>query len=255
VLDRSRALATLDAIRILRGEGSTSGTTQFGSHTVSVPDGWRVTTVGAEATIVEYGTSAKATSEQSPESVPVLRMGNLFDGHLVLDKLKYFPRTHADLPRLLLQPGDLLFNRTNSAELVGKSAVFDLPDRAMTFASYLIRVRFGPRVRPAWANLVINSAFGRAHIATVASQQVGQANVNGTKLKAIPLLVPPLDDQDRLLAHHDELVGSAQRLASEVTRTRARTEGLRQALLHAAFSGQLSGSSNAHERAEELAGV
>jgi type I restriction enzyme S subunit len=182
-------------------------------------------------------------------------MGNLLDGFLTVDKLKYLPRDHPDVEPLLLRRGDVLFNRTNSAELVGKSAVFDQADDSMAFASYLLRVRFGAAVRPEWANIVINSPLGRAHVATVASQQVGQANVNGTKLKAFPLLVPPTDVQERLLARHGKIVDGVRRLTTDVSSARERGRTLRRALLQSAFSGRLTRPSTDTETIEELAGV
>lgn len=255
--DRSRALMISDAMWSLTGGGAAVGhdAISFGGRVIPVPDGWRGSTVGAEASLVQYGTSAKASELHEPNSVPVLRMGNLLDGFLIVDKLKYLPRDHPDVESLLLRQGDVLFNRTNSADLVGKTAVFDQADDSMAFASYLLRVRFGAAVRPEWANMVINSPLGRAHVAAVASQQVGQANVNGTKLKAFPLLVPPTDVQELLLARHIGIVDGARRLTADVGRARDRARTLRHALLLSAFSGRLTGSSVDVEITEELAGV
>ena len=255
--DRARALMISDAMWSLTGGGSAVGrdVISFGDRVIPVPDGWRGSTVGAEASLVQYGTSAKASEVREANSVPVLRMGNLLDGFLTVDKLKYLPRDHPDVEPLLLRRGDVLFNRTNSAELVGKSAVFDQADDSMAFASYLLRVRFGAAVRPEWANIVINSPLGRAHVATVASQQVGQANVNGTKLKAFPLLVPPTDVQERLLARHGKIVDGVRRLTTDVSSARERGRTLRRALLQSAFSGRLTRPSTDTETIEELAGV
>ncbi|MBU6326091.1 MAG: hypothetical protein KGQ89_00535, partial [Verrucomicrobia bacterium] len=97
---------------------SPEGATQGGT----LPVGWEWKSVGEMVDEMQYGTSAK-TSEDST-GVPVLRMGNIKDGSLVLDSLKYLPANHEEFPALLLQDGDILFNRTNSAELVGKSAVY-----------------------------------------------------------------------------------------------------------------------------------
>ena len=105
-----------------------------------LPDGWCRATVDQCSSLIQYGSSAKADGGSS--GVPVLRMGNITaDGGLLLDDLKYLPNEHEAFPGLLLEPGDLLFNRTNSAELVGKTAVYSgIPSRC-SFASYLIRVR------------------------------------------------------------------------------------------------------------------
>jgi type I restriction enzyme S subunit len=155
----------------------------------------------------------------------------------------------------MLLPGDLLFNRTNSAEHVGKSAVFEGERELATFASYLIRVRFRPEVDPRWANMVINSPYGRAYVTSVTSQQVGQANVNGTKLKGFPLPIPPLGEQMARIRCHAETVDRADRLFTEVQTATQRLQSLRRSLLAAAFSGRLTGGSSDIDVAEELATI
>lgn len=202
-------------------------------------EGFRSSTVGAEAVLTEYGTSAKCAALQDMADVPVIRMGNLRDGGLDWTNLKYLPVNHEQFPKLLLQHGDLLFNRTNSAELVGKAAVFNGASPS-SFASYLIRVRFKDSVDPWWANMVINSPAGRRYVRSVVSQQVGQANVNGTKLKAFPLPLPGRDEQERRVAEHRDVVAARERLRAEAGALMARSDLLRRALLTAAFSGRLT---------------
>jgi type I restriction enzyme S subunit len=211
-----------------------------------------LSTVGAEAELVEYGSSAKAHVDAIEGDIPVLRMGNIREARLSWDSLKYLPGDHSDLPRLLLKRGDLLFNRTNSAELVGKSAVFD-DSRMATFASYLIRARFKTRVLPDWANIVVNSPQGRDYVASVVSQQVGQANVNGTKLRAFPMPVPTLDDQIRSVAIMTNAWEAVGRLRSATDLARLRAMTLRRALLIAAFTGKLAGAASDADWIEELA--
>ena len=201
--------------------------------------GSRSSTVGAEAILIEYGTSAKCALQQENADVPVIRMGNLKDGELDWENLKYLPAEHEQFPKLLLQRGDLLFNRTNSAELAGKAALFDGAALA-SFASYLIRVRFKDSVDPGWANVVINSPAGRRYVDSVVSQRVGQANVNGTKLKAFPLPLPGRDEQERRVREHGHLVAARQRMRAEVGTLLKRSELLRRSLLTAAFSGRLT---------------
>ncbi len=227
-------------------------TASLDRQTTAESRAWRDTTVGAVAELVEYGSSAKCAGQVADSDVPpVLRMGNIQNGKINWTGLKYLPAGHAEFPKLLLQSGDLVFfNRTNSAELVGKSAVFE-DTRAASFASYLIRVRFGQEVNPAWANMVINSPAGRRYVKSVASQQVGQANVNGTKLKAFPLpLPPPLDEQSRRVRAYEEVVGSRERLRHQIADSMVRAAALRRSLLTAAFSGRLTNPSS--ELVEEL---
>jgi type I restriction enzyme, S subunit len=209
-----------------------------------------LSTVGEQAEIIQYGSGARCGAQESGADVPVLRMGNVKNGALVWESLKYLPAQHADFPKLLLKQGDLLFNRTNSAEHVGKSAVFE-SDRVASFASYLIRVRFGPRIIPEWASMVINSPMGRQFVASVVSQQVGQANVNGTKLKSFPLPVPPLDEQRRRVADHSEVLDSVGRLRQTARSVADHAQVLRRSLLMAAFSGGLGSSASEIDRLEE----
>lgn len=214
-----------------------------------LPEGWVWATVDQIASATDYGSSSKCSSDDS--GVPVLRMGNIVDGELRLDSLKYLPQGHPEFPKLLLSDGDLLFNRTNSAELVGKTAVYrGYPDRC-SFASYLIRVRLNG-VLPELVSAFINSAYGRRWVKSVVSQQVGQANVNGAKLKALAVPVPPKKEQA-------ELVTRLHRLFSQIATTEtwcqtelARSVALRQSILKDAFAGRLVPQVTSDEPAEVL---
>jgi type I restriction enzyme S subunit len=199
---------------------------------------WPRTTVAKIAADVRYGTSAK-TSE-SPHGVPVLRMGNIVDGRLSLAKLKFLPNNHPEFPDLLLKSGDVLFNRTNSAELVGKTAVYHGTREPCSFASYLIRVRLGDEYSPNFLSYYLNSTYGRAWIASVVSQQVGQANVNGTKLKALEIPNPPLAEQTRIVADVERKLSVAEELEAVVNANLQRATRLTQSILHKAFEGKLS---------------
>lgn len=248
----SRLDAAESSLRLAMQKADAMTTASLDRQTTAGSRAWRDTAIGAMAELVEYGSSAKCAGQAADSDVPVLRMGNIQNGKINWTGLKYLPAGHEEFPKLLLQSGDLVFNRTNSAELVGKSAVFE-DTRAASFASYLIRVRFGQEVNPAWANMVINSPAGRRYVKSVASQQVGQANVNGTKLKAFPLPLPPLDEQCRRVRAHDEVVVSRERLHHQIADLVVRAAGLRRALLAAAFTGRLTNS--AEGLLEELESV
>ena len=142
---------------------------------------------------LQYGSSEKANTTK--KGTPVLRMGNINNGYVDYSNLK-----HVELPKksrksLLLVEGDILFNRTNSKELVGKCAVFNNSDDYV-FASYLIRVR--PMSNIALSNFIaysINSVIGRQQIDAMSRQIIGQANINTQELRSIRLLLPPLKVQ------------------------------------------------------------
>ncbi len=96
----------------------------------------------------QYGISS---SSGGIYSVPILKMNNLQDGHIDLGDLDYIQLSKSEMESLMLNKGDLLINRTNSPDLVGKAAIYDLAGEHV-FASYLVRFRLGPSVLPAFVN-------------------------------------------------------------------------------------------------------
>lgn len=202
-----------------------------------LPQGWVWATVEQVSSSVRYGTSAKTTEDSN--GVPVLRMGNIQEGRLDLSSLKYLPFDHAEFPDLLLNDGELLFNRTNSAELVGKSAIYRGRPTPCSYASYLIAVRLVQGCFPDYLCYYINSVYGRAWVASVVSQQVGQANVNGTKLQALAFPLPPLAEQESIVAEIERRLSVVGELEAAVAANLKRAERLRQAILREAFAGRL----------------
>ena len=202
-----------------------------------LPKGWTWATVEQLSTKIQYGSSKK--TEADSNGVPVLRMGDIVDGKIVLNNLKYLPKEHDEFPELLLNKGDLLFNRTNSRELVGKTAVYTGIPNPCSFASYLIRVRFHPRIDSMIVAYYINSVYGKDWILSVVSQQAGQANVNGTKLKLLAVPMPPEKEQQILVEGVERHLSVADEVEKTVTAELKRADQLRQSILKKAFSGKL----------------
>lgn len=204
-----------------------------------LPPGWCWTTLGSCSEFLQYGSSAKTTSD--PTGVPVLRMGNLrHDGSLDLTQLKYLPGGHNEFPALLLEPGDILFNRTNSAELVGKTGVYRGVPSPCSFASYLIRVRLHDGVLPTLISAFLNSGHGRRWIKSVVNQTVGQANVNGTKLAAFDFPLPPLGEQQRIVDTLDELLSDLDAGVEALETARRKLAHYQATVLKAAVEGALT---------------
>lgn len=199
-----------------------------------------------------YGPSAKATDDHE-DGMPIVRMGNIQDGRVdLLTGVKFLPRDHPDASKFALRSGDLLFNRTNSPDLVGKSAVYSGEDGAACFASYLIRVRLTDACDPRWVALYLNSPAGRRWAASVRTQQVGQANINGTKLAALSLPLPPVEEQARRLHEYERQTTIAQSLSRSIGSTLTRSNMLRRAILERAVAGQLVPQDSGDEPAFEL---
>jgi type I restriction enzyme S subunit len=198
---------------------------------------WADYHLGDLVTEFRYGTSEKAHAE--PNGIPILRMGNIQDGRLDLTDLKYLYLADRDREKRLLQPGDVLVNRTNSPELVGKCAVFEGKGE-YTFASYLIRLRLDlTKAVPQLVAAYINSPTGRAYMFSHRKQMTGQANVNTKTLKAMPISLPPVEEQHRLVAYLDGLQAQVNELTTLQEATQAELDALLPSVLDRAFRGEL----------------
>jgi type I restriction enzyme S subunit len=204
----------------------------------AVPMNWSWVRVGTCSLLIEYGTSVK--TEHADDGIPVLKMGDIQGGQVVLGGQKTVPRHIEDLPQLFLKRFDLLYNRTNSAELVGKTGIYLGDDDAYTFASYLIRIRFfNDLTNSAYSNLAMNAPYFReTQIVPELQQQCGQANVNGSKLRSMMIPLPPLSEQHRIVAKVDELMSLCDRLATaKEDRERRRNRLVGSSLHHLKNSG------------------
>jgi type I restriction enzyme S subunit len=199
-------------------------------------NGWPVLTLGDVANSFRYGTSAKAHSQAA--GVPVIRMGNLQGGYLDLSDMKYVDLPATETARYKLNVGDILINRTNSLELVGKAATFVVEDGVWIFASYLVRVEVDrKRVMPEFVTSVINSTLGRDYVLRTARRAIGMVNLNAKEMAKFPIPVPPLAQQEQIV----ERLMRARLLAEELRTSIAGPEigFLRSSILHRAFAGEL----------------
>ena len=195
VLDHADSLRTTRQKVLARFDDLQSATfiDMFGPPS-TWPRRWNMGTIGDMADDVQYGTSAKAGEDGS---LPIIRMGNVTDtGRLDLSDLKWIDIPQCDLPKFTVRRGDLLFNRTNSRERVGKTCVVDT-DADFVFAGYLIRVRLKPEHRPEFVNAYMTSRFGRALRYGMAKAAVNQANINASEMRSISIALPPKDVQQR----------------------------------------------------------
>ena len=153
-----------------------------------IPNGWEWCRLSLLIYPPKYGTSKKSVPSGL---LPVLRMGNIQDGEIVFDKLVY-SNDLDDNKKLLLQYGDLLFNRTNSAELVGKTAIFRGQQNAI-FAGYLILLR-PIFINSEYLNLLLNTPYARDYCNEVKTIGVQQCNINAEKISNLLIPVPNLHE-------------------------------------------------------------
>lgn len=143
----------------------------------------------------QYGLSEKASKDDS--GIPMLRMNNILNSELILNDIKYL-KDNSSLDKFILDKGDLLFNRTNSKELVGKTAVFNI-DGKYTFASYLIRVKIdSSKANVEYINYLFNSSILQIQKDLVSRQITGQANINAQEMQDFLFPLPQLNIQEKI---------------------------------------------------------
>ena len=161
-----------------------------------LPDNWEVVALGNLLDLCQYGLSLPMESEAQ---YPIFRMMNIEDGTVVENDLKYVDLSDSEFTSFKLEPGDILFNRTNSADLVGKVGIYRLSGEHV-FASYLVRLRAKPdRANAEYLNYYLNSEQGQKRILAYASPGVSQTNINASNLRKVLVPLPPLEEQDRIV--------------------------------------------------------
>ncbi|MGN5147383.1 restriction endonuclease subunit S [Aeromonas veronii] len=202
-----------------------------------LPLGWVWSRISESSLFCEYGSSEKTVSELS-DGVPVLKMGDIQDGKVILGSHQVVSPKIDDLPNLYLKKGDILYNRTNSAELVGKTGMFDGDDDTYTFASYLIRIRCSiHNIRPEYLTLCMNSPlFRKTQIEPHIKQQCGQANVNGTLMKSMLVSIPPYHEQVLILQKIHELMTLCDQLKSRLQTNQQTQLALAESLVEGALA-------------------
>ena len=170
-----------------------------------------IASIGELATDIRYGTSRKANDYGDYK---YLRMNNITDeGRLDLSDLKYISLTGSDLENAQVIKGDLLFNRTNSREKVGKTCVFTEND-PMVIAGYIVRVRFDSRVESGYVSAFLNTQYGKALLRKMAKGAVGQANISAKEMARIELPLPSIPEQRAFLAFSNRIDKSKFRLGT-----------------------------------------
>jgi type I restriction enzyme, S subunit len=194
-----------------------------------LPEDWRIAPLADFLTDAQYGLSVKGASEGR---CPILRMTNQVNGRIKANKLQYADVTDRQLESSRVAVGDLLFNRTNSLELVGRTAIFDLPGDYV-FASYLIRLRTkADDLDPEFLNFYLGGEETQKRLKGIATRAISQSNISATRLKGFLVPLPPLPEQKKI-AH---ILSTVQRAIEEQERIIQTNTELKKALMHKLFT-------------------
>jgi len=200
-----------------------------------LPEGWKWVKLEDVVLRVQYGLS-KAMNKEG-KGFPIIRMNNVtYDGRLDLSELKYVDIDEKTAEKFMLNKGDILFNRTNSRELVGKTTVFN-EEGKFVFASYLIRVVVNrKKVIPEFISAFLNSKRMKERLFNMARPAVQMANINARELCNIEIPLAPLDEQRRIVSRLEQLIARVEEAKRLRKAAKEETEKIMQAALHKVFS-------------------
>ena len=160
------------------------------------PKNWDCMKIGDIVNEVKYGTSLPAVDGGK---YPYLRMNNLTsDGYLDLTNLKYIDVSDDEIEKCIVRYGDVLFNRTNSIDLVGKTAVYNLHEE-MVIAGYIIRIRLNGKILPEVFSQYMNLTVMKEKLRNMAKGAVNQANINAKELQSIKIYIPDMELQKHFI--------------------------------------------------------
>lgn len=159
---------------------------------------WNVGTIRDVVTEVRYGSSRKAAEGMQGQYL-YLRMNNItYSGELVLNDIKTIDVPEKELLKCSVQRGDVLFNRTNSKELVGKTCVYNR-DEMMVLAGFIIRVRVNEKILPEILSTFLNTDFSKKMLYGMCKSAIGQANINAQEFQNIEIYIPDMKSQEQFV--------------------------------------------------------
>ena len=166
------------------------------------PFGWRMGTIRDIVSDVRYGSSRKASIDGK---YPYLRMNNItYGGELDLTDVKRIDIPDDEIDRCSVRKGDVLFNRTNSKELVGKTCLYDR-EELMVLAGFVIRVRVNEKAIPEFLAQYMNLPYTKELLLSMCKAACGQANINAQELQNIPIYIPPVEAQKQFVGFKEQL--------------------------------------------------
>ncbi len=212
-----------------------------------VPEGWVWCKLGDISFDLKYGTSEKSNSVGK---IAVLRMGNITNTGTIDYANLVYSSNDEDMKQYKLLKNDLLFNRTNSSEWVGKTAIYKKEQNAI-YAGYLIRIR-PLLISSDYLNSVMNSNYYRNWCYHVKTDAVNQSNINAQKLSQLMIPIPPLEEQCKIVAEIKKWISLIDTLEADTTDLRTIITRTKSRILELAIHGKLVPQDPNDEPAIEL---
>lgn len=211
-------------------------------------DSWGKKSVGELCISLKYGTAKKSDASGN---VVVLRMGNLQQGEIDWSDLAY-SNDPDDIEKYKLFPGDVLFNRTNSAALVGKTAIYRGEHPAI-YAGYLIKLDYDhDKIIGDYLNYALNTLDAKKYCNSVKTDGVNQSNINAKKIEAYSFNVPSIPEQEKIVSVIQKLLSKEQQSKEAAEAVLDQIDLMKKSILARAFRGELGTNDPSEESAVEL---
>lgn len=211
-------------------------------------ESWEEKTIGEICSSLKYGTSKKSSDDGE---VVVLRMGNLQNGEIDWSNLAY-TSDEEDIKKYLLKSGDVLFNRTNSPELVGKTSIYrgEMP---AIYAGYLIKLDYEKNIVVGdYLNYYLNSSKAKEYYMQVKTDGVSQSNINAKKIGEFEIPLPTITEQHEIVRFIDDLLARERAAQQATEQALASIELMKKSILARAFRGELGTNKASEASALEL---
>lgn len=198
-----------------------------------IPAHWQVVRIKRVITRMDYGISE---STERDGRFPVLKMGNLQGGEVRFTNIEFVNEVDESL---ILESGDILYNRTNSADQVGKAALFTgSRSDEVTFASYLVRLRTNHRMTPTFLNYVVNSHGFLSFARKLAIPSVQQSNLNSTRYGRMLVPLPPIKEQHAICSYLEERIAKLGAVVATLDEQIDALAAYRKSMIHECVTGQ-----------------
>ena len=241
VAAKRRQLETLDSVResiieaaVTRGLRANPNLRVMDQDWIAeLPESWEAVRIKRVISRLDYGISDRSEPEGK---YPVLKMGNIQARDIVFSKMEFVDEVD---DALLLEHNDVLYNRTNSPDQVGKAALFlGTKDDAVTFASYLVRLRVNHRIIPAFLNYAVNCRGFLAFARRLAIPSVQQSNLNSTRYGRLHIPLPPPTEQRAICEHLDSKLAEMKCIVGTIQTQITTLTAYRKSLIHECVTGQ-----------------
>jgi len=207
--------------------------------TDGLPGSWAFSRLGLCFEQVKNGTTAAQNTEGNGH--PVTRIETIQNFQFDLNRIRYTEELDADdLATFRYQPGDIAFSHINSFEHVGKTALYAGEPSVLVHGMNLLRLRLGHDfLKPRFIHLFMRTEFFRNEVRMRVGHAVNQVSINQKNLAQVPLVIPPLPEQQEIVRRVEALFALADQLEARCAKAKAHVEKLTQSILTKAFRGEL----------------